>query len=152
MHDGGIVDVELERPRVAPLGALDDALGQRAEVDVLEIAILGPPLDGEVDELGHERAELLELEGRGFEELALLVRVHVGSACEQLDVGPQGRERRAQLVAGVHHELVLLVARSREGMEHRVEARREPADLVGALDLDRLGEVGRLPRCARSSP
>ncbi len=60
---------------------------------------------------------------------------------EEVDVGAHRGERRAQLVAGVDHQPLLLFTRRVEGDEHGVEARREPADLVVALHRDRRGEV-----------
>ena len=45
-------------------------------------------------------------------------------ALEQLDVRADRRQRRAQLVRGVGHELALGVARGLQRAEHRVEGRR----------------------------
>ena len=58
---------------------------------------------------------------------------------QQLDVGAQRGERCAELVARVHHQPALLLARSAQRVEHAVEARRQPAHLVVAVDGDRVG-------------
>ena len=53
---------------------------------------------------------------------------------EQVEVGAQRGQRRAQLVAGVGDQLALPVPGGGERGEHRVERRGEPGDLVVALD------------------
>ena len=65
-------------------------------------------------------------------------------AGEHLDVRTQARERRAQLVRCVGDELSLLAVGILEGGEHRVEARAQPAQLVGAVRLDPLRQIARL--------
>ncbi len=61
---------------------------------------------------------------------------------EQVEVGPQRGQRRAQLVAGVGDELALACLRGGERGQHRVERDREPGHLVGALDGDGLESLG----------
>ena len=61
---------------------------------------------------------------------------------EQVEVGAQRGQRSAQLVAGVGDELALPVARGRERGEHRLNALRQPGDLVVALDVDRVELLG----------
>ena len=88
---------------------------------------------------------------------ALGVRLEIGDqvrrravAREVRDVPAQRGQRRAELVRGVGEEPPLGLARPLEAVEHRVQRRREPADLVvavgsrqaparvaGALDLAR---------------
>ena len=74
------------------------------------------------------------------------VRASSGSAAaglgEQVDVGAQRGERRAQLVAGVGDQPALPVPRRGERGEHLVERRRQPGDLVVALDRDRGQPLG----------
>ena len=53
-------------------------------------------------------------------------------------------ERGSELVRRVGHELAAGAGRFLECAEHRVEARREPADLVATSDLDPAGEVAGL--------
>ena len=71
-------------------------------------------------------------------------------AGEVRDVAPQRSQRRAQLVRGVGEEAPLGLARPLEALEHRVERRREPADLVVACGLRAGAGAGR--RCVRSRP
>jgi len=60
------------------------------------------------------------------------------------DVAAQRGQRRAQLVRGVREKPALRVARALEAVQHRVERRREPADLVRSM---RIGEApARVPR------
>ena len=66
-------------------------------------------------------------------------------ACQVRDVAAKCGQRRPQLVRCVGEEAALGVARALEAREHRVERRREPADLVAARGL---GEA--LPRVARA--
>ena len=78
------------------------------------------------------------------------VRVRVGEG--HVDLGPQHRQRRAQLVAGVGDEAALRVERRLQPVEHRVEARgqighlapRVPQRQTGVERLDR-----QAPRCRR---
>ena len=65
---------------------------------------------------------------------------------EQVDVGAQRGERRAQLVAGVGDQPALPVPGGGERGEHLVERRRQPGDLVVALDA----ASAPAARCARS--
>ena len=67
---------------------------------------------------------------------------------QDLDVGAQAGDRRAQLVRGVGdelalgaHRLVQRLARGLEAVEHRVEAGGELAHLVVGVDVEALGEV-----------
>ena len=63
---------------------------------------------------------------------------------QHVDVGLEARQRRAEFVAGVHDEAVLLTSRRRQRLEHRVEAPGETTDLRAARSVDRLLEVARL--------
>ncbi len=104
----------------------------------------------------------------------MLLRVHHPALLEDLDVGPQARHGRAELVRGVGHELTLGVDGGVErphgvlqGVHHGVEAERQAPDLVladggdparevlGALDvLDRLHQPpdGSYGRAAHEPP
>ena len=104
---------------------------------------------GELDQVADQRAQLLALldarrraAARARPRSRLLVRE------QHLDVRAQARDRRAQLVGGVGDQLALgpdrlveRVARVLEPLEHRVEARRELADLVVGVDVDPAREV-----------
>ena len=81
------------------------------------------------------------LDDVGPQRLALVGRQPVG-VLERLDVGPQAGDRRAQLVAGVGDQLALGVDRALERVERGVEAAGQPGELVVALDLHALGQVG----------
>ena len=73
------------------------------------------------------------------------------ASCEHLDVGAQARDRRAQLVAGVGDEVALRLGRLLERVERRVEAARQARELVLALDLQPLREVGIRRSAPRSA-
>ena len=60
---------------------------------------------------------------------------------EHLHVGAQAGDRRAQLVAGVRHQLALRLHRALERVEGGVEAAREAGELVPAHDLHALRGV-----------
>ena len=68
------------------------------------------------------------LGGRGQRRPQLLGRAALGE--RQLQLGPQDRQRRAQLVAGVGDEGALVLQRLAEALEHLVQRRAEPSDLV----------------------
>ena len=96
----------------------------------------------ELDDVADERGELVELrDDVGAQALALVLGQPVG-VLQHLDVGAQARDRRAQLVAGVGDEMALRLGRALERVERRVEAARQPRELVLALDLEPLREVG----------
>ena len=63
------------------------------------------------------------------------------AAPERLDVGPQRRQRRAQLVRGVGDQAPLRRLRALQRLHHLVEARGQPPELVVAADLDPPGQV-----------
>ena len=63
----------------------------------------------------------------------LHVRVVPAAAQRALQLGLDHRQRRAQLVARVRHELPLAVERAAQPAEHLVERLAEPADLVVGL-------------------
>ena len=74
-------------------------------------------------------------------------------AAEQLDVGAQAGERRAQLVAGVGDEALLLRRGRGERVDHGGEAAGQAADLAAPVGRDRRREVlggrdllGRVPQ------
>ena len=102
---------------------------------------------GELDQVADQRGQLLDLGTDVAEQLdPCLLRQVAAGLREQVEVGAQGGQRRAQLVAGVGHQLALPVAGCRQRGQHRVEGPREPGDLVVALDGQRLAG----PRSARS--
>ena len=75
--------------------------------------------------------------------LALGRRQPVGVA-EHLDVRPQAGDRRAQLVAGVGHQVALGLGRALQRVQGGVVAARQPGQLVVADHLHPLAQVGVL--------
>ena len=146
--DGRGADVD-HRGRVARQGdrapapsalAFHDARHEVDQIDVLH-GFIRARVGREVDELGDEITQLLELDLRGVDQLRPLRLVEGSRALEQFDVRAQRREGRPQLVARVHDEPLLLSARRSERGEHRVEAAREPPELVVPPDLDAVPEL-----------
>ena len=130
-----------------PVGALDGLADDEVQAHVLGVR-WGLLAAGEFDEVVDEQRQLLDLLDDVAEQLLALGGVDVGGLLEDLDVGAQARDRRAQLVRGVGDELALGVHggverahRAPEGVEHRVEADREAPDLIGAVGGDASREV-----------
>ena len=125
----------------AALGALDELAHDLVDADVVDdVARLRAAR--ELDHVADERRQLVELrDDVGAQARALLLGQAVG-VLQHLDVGAQARDRRAQLVARVGHEVALRLGRSLERVERRVEAAAEARELVLALDLEPLREVG----------
>ncbi len=112
--------------------------GVQAQVLAL-LAVLGPAR--QADDVAHQAAEVLELGGDVAQQpppLAGLEPVVVG---QHLDVGPQGGERRAQLVGGVHDQPALALLGGLQGREHLVEGAGQARHLVAALHVDAAAEV-----------
>ena len=112
--------------RAAPAHACRHVARQLAEFERLD-RLIGQIATGHRHELVHEVGQLDHFGVEIVEDLALHDRFHVGVAPQHRQVGPQAGERRAQLVAGVLHEALLLGARQRERVEHPAErAPRRP--------------------------
>ena len=139
----GAVGDDLDRPTRAPVRPTATAsAASSSERDRLRLLLVARPVGGELDELGDEVGELVDLELDALRGRAVRWSgVEPIGAVEELGVGPQARERRAQLVARVGDELLLLPPRGRERVDHRREARGEAADLAAALPRDRRAEV-----------
>ena len=138
-------------------GAAADPLGHPVDDvvegdDLLGLVVVG--VGGELHELVDEGAELVGLDLEVGEDRLAGGLGQVVVAAQGLDVGAQAGERGAQLVAGVLHELLLLLARLAQGGEHRGERTGQAAGLVVAggrhVDVeataagDLLGGVGEL--------
>ncbi len=96
----------------------------------------------ELHHVGHEGGQLVELGDHVRpQRLALVGRQAVGLP-QRLDVGAQAGDRRAQLVAGVGHELALCLDRPLERVERGVEAARQPGELLPSPDLHPLRGIG----------
>ena len=102
------------------------------------------PLARELDDVGDEQRQLLELLARDAERRLALRGRELGVAGEQLDVGPDDGDRCPQLVGRIGHEPSLRALRLLEGGEHLVEALREACQLVVTLEPDPTGQVAGL--------
>ncbi len=94
----------------------------------------------EVEQLGGEPAQALDLRAHVVEELAAgrLVELLV---LQQLEEAAEREQRRAQLVRGLGDELLARVVEALELALHVVERRAELAELVVGVGLDAVGEV-----------
>ena len=117
------------------------ACGHVGQVQRLRRLVGRGPVGGELDQLLHQVGQLPALEVEVAEDLGPLRLRQVGRSLEQLDVGAQRGQRGAQLVAGVHHQPLLLLPRGRQRAHHRVQAPGEAPDLAGAVGGQRRGQV-----------
>ena len=138
----GLVELDGDLPAGAPLLAGHDPVDELGEVDRL-LRFFGAGVGGQLDELAHEVGELPQLDVGLAEQLVALIGVERARPPQEVDVRTERGEGGAQLVTGVHHQSALLLARRPQRVEHAVEARREPADLVLPVDRDRVVEVLR---------
>ncbi len=97
----------------------------------------------ELDEVADQLAQLLELEHEVAAQALAVGRRQRAPRPEDLEVGAQRRERRAQLVRGVGHEPALRPLGLVQRAEHRVEGGGEARQLVAASGLDPAREVAR---------
>ena len=111
-------------------------LGQRGEIAVLGRLVVAP-IRRQLDELVDEGRQFLRLAVEVVDQLLTSLRREALETAQHRDVGAQAGQRRAQLVAGVLHELVLLIAAARQRAEHSVERQAQPTGLVGAADRHR---------------
>ena len=124
-----------------------DRLGhERVEPDVLgvRLALVAPR---QVDEVPHQDGQLVDLALDLLEQALALGRRQIAGA-QHLEIRPQRRDRRAELVRGVGHELALrprgvleraggLLQRVQHGVERVGEAR----ELVVARGIDPAAEI-----------
>ena len=131
-------------PRRPGPGSLDRVLDQPVEPHRPPGLAVELDVAGEIDQVADQHRQLVELgDDVGEQSLALLGR-HLLGMGEDLDVGAQAGERRAQLVRGVGDELALGVDRALERVEHRVEAAGQAAQLAAAARVDAATEVAGL--------
>ena len=132
-----------------PAGALGDLADEQVEAQFLGVRarLLAAR---EFDQVVHQQRQLLDLLDHVAQQPPALAGVHVSGLLQDLDVRAQAGDGRAQLVRGVGDELALRVNggverahRVLERVEHRVEARRQPPDLVLARRLDPPAEIAR---------
>ncbi len=119
---------------------LERAGGGEVEANVLDLDLLDLGL-GEVDEVADEHGQLAQLCLCGGDDACALMRGQLLAERERVEVGLHAGQRCAQLVRGVGDELALSQARALERGQHRVEARREPSQLVLLVRLDAMAEV-----------
>lgn len=111
-HRCRVTDVERDLAAGAAARPFDDLFDEAAEVDVVHRFFVAG-IGREVDEFGDEFGQLAQLGFDFVEQFGALDVVHLRSrALQHFDVGAQRGERRSQLVTRVHHEPVLLLARS----------------------------------------
>ena len=111
------------------LSAIDRFGHQLVEAHVVG-CFLGLLSPREIDEPGHERRQLLELADDVLQQPPPVVgRQGIGVASTSMFV-LRLVSGRAELVRGVLDELPLRSLGVIEGLEHRVEARAEPAQLI----------------------
>ena len=115
----------------AALRALDQRGDDAVDADVVEHAP-GLAAARELDDVADQRRQLVELGDDVRAQRGALVLGQPVGVLERLDVRPQARDRRAQLVAGVGDEVALGLDRALERVERGVEAPREPGELVVA--------------------
>ena len=125
-----------------PVGASARPVDRRRD-HLLQLHPLGLHVLGsrEVEQVAEQLGQLLRLAADLREDPRALVLGQRRSPLEDLDVRPQAGQRRAKLVRGVCDQLRLRAQRVVERAEHRVEAVRQPAELILARRFDPLAEV-----------
>ena len=128
---------------VVTVRLLDHLGDEQVEPHVLCLDRLRVPAR-QLDELRHECGHLGQLGDDVVQELLALAGRHAPIPREHLDVRPQARQRRSELVRRIGDELALRARGLFERGQHAVEAGRQPAELVLAPRFDPLGEVSGL--------
>ena len=133
-----------------------DDLGEVDRLALERPALVEP---GEQQQVLDEHAHALALAADPGHRAGEVVGPPVGAALEQLGVGANGRERRAQLVRGVGDEAAqprsVASASKPLDRQHRVQRQPEPADLgslLRALDAAARGRRRRSRRPSCRSP
>ena len=99
---------------------------------------------GQLGQVPHQVGQLLQLhQDIVDQDRAIGLREFVDPP-DDLEVGAQAGERRAELVGGVHDQLGLGPAGELEGLEQTVEGAAEASELVGATWREAAGDVGGL--------
>jgi len=89
-----------------PLGAFNRTLYQLVEREIV-IKVGRRFATGELDDVRDQTGELLELRHDARQGRSALRWRQPLEVAQDLDIGPQARERSAQLVAGIHDQLTL---------------------------------------------
>ena len=150
---GNAVDDDgLERALEPHIGEVAARARERVGDDAIEPDVLGrgdrKVAAGKLDHVSDQRAQLLALLEHVREQpVPVSLRKRVAGH-QHLDVRAQARDRCAELVGGVGHELALglhrLVERGSgalQSLDHRVEARGKLPDLIVGVVLDAAGQV-----------
>ena len=122
---------------------LDLGGDDRFEVDVVQ-QLLGLTTPGQLDHVVNESGDFVYLLDQVALQLgAVALGEPVLASQQQLQVGFEAGQRRAQLVRGVGDHLALRVGGALQGIEGGVVGAGEPAELVvGAVVMQAPGEVG----------
>ena len=131
----------MELGRVGPAtGPADERGHDLVEPHVVELAgrLVAA---GQLDHVADQGGELVELRDDVVAQGVELLARELVDVLEHLHVGAQARDRRAQLVARVGHQLALGGHRPLERVEGGVEAVGQPGELVAPDDVDPLREV-----------
>ena len=116
----------------------EEVLGQAAHIHRVEVEEVRLLRLREHQEVAHDRF----IRSSSSSTSAIVRRRSSGILFQHLEMSPDDGDRRAQLVAGIVDELPLGAERLLETVEHLVERRCQPRDLVVALDLDPPSELG----------
>ena len=116
----------------------EDLVRQEVEVERLGPQEVGAGGAGQEQEIVDEAAHALQLV---LDHAGCLSALR-GVVPEGLEVAPDHRDRRAELVPHIGKELLLVLEGRLEAVEHSVEGASEFGDLVAAADRDAVGEVG----------
>jgi len=136
-HGGLCAEAHGHAPARPRPGALHDRVHHSVQAHVVR-HVPGLRAPGQLDDVGHERGQLVELlDDVRPKALALVGREPI-RLLECLDVRAQARDRRAELVARVGDQMSLRRHGSLERVEGGVEAARKPGELISSRDLHAL--------------
>ena len=124
----------------------DQLIQKRIQVHCLELQEIGTLRTGQQREVFDETAHPVELVGHeldGRPALGGILGVLLG---EQLEVSAHDRDRSAEVMAHVAHELSLARECIRQSIEHPVEGRRQLGELVVTANLDPSRQLGARDR------
>ena len=136
--DAGAAALETPVARPERPGLLLELVRQRLDVHGLEPEEVGLLGLGQKQEVVDDAAHAVELVHHQRDRLAALLRV----AFEELEVSPDDRDGRLELVAGIVDEVPLRLERSFEPVEHVVEGGRQVRDLVVPTNGDSPAQIG----------
>ena len=106
---------------------------QRLQIAVL-LWLVVAPIGCQFDQFVDQRGQLLGLTVEIVDELLTGLGRQVVHPAQHGNIGAQARQWRAQLMTGVLHQLLLLLAAARQGAEHPVHRLAQAARFVGPAD------------------